>query len=726
MTRLSDSERAVPAPGRDAKAFLRALRMLCCAFWGLSICSSPAQAAERAAVVLSVPGLRDEPRPNATADGRMVATALREMDFSTLLIEDPPVADLGDIPAAVRRHVAGSRLTILYVVGPALSLRNENLVLARDAGVRTEAQLRETGVSIDKIIDDISSDAGRSLVAILDSAGVPASVLKAFPATAGVSSVAQRRDNLLVALANTPGAVVSRVENGENGVYATAMVNTLRTADEGLFSAFRNIRRTVREATAGVLLPVIEGGLRSNEVLRRPPPAEERVDERAPMLDQILWSFVRDSADETDLDIFAQIFPASIYRERALGRRVRLASASQLGVGNLVRTLSAPLAAAPAADPVAIEQFSATTGDRAPPQPLRTWPRDLPATANGLSTWATKCDELAADPDDPMRLTAGVRWDLVNRRAAVRACIAELVKDPSNRRVQFQLGRVLDIANQHSWADFYYRQAMERSYSAAVANLAYMYMTGRGRPAELSEAIRLLRVGADLGNLRTRTDLAESYLRGAGVPQSVQEAILWLRLAGAMGWPNAIDILGNLYFQGRGVEKNLAWGVELYATAASIGNTNAMVNLGRAYLFGQGVERNPKTGREWLERASAGGNPFAPFFLAELHANGNGVPKDAKRAVELYSISAGRGFGQARFELGQLYERPGAIGRQPDRITAAFHYALADRQSYETPVSPEITQRSRDRLAEIRRQLRPNEQAELDDRIKAWLELNGN
>lgn len=696
-----------------------------CALWAFSTLPGAAQAAERAAIVISVPGLRDERLPNATSDGRMVATALREMDFSTLLIEDPRAASLPEIPAAVQKHVAGSRLVILYVVGPALALRNENLLLAQDSGYRTEAQLRETGLPLDRLIDEISRETGRSAVAILDSSGVPAAVLRAFPTLTGVSSFPQRKDNLLVALANTPGAVSSRVENGENGVYATALVNTLRSANEGLFSSFKNIRRNVREATAGVLLPVIEGGLRSNEILRRPPPAEERVDERAPMLDQILWTFVRDSADETDFDVFAQIFPASGYRERVLGRRLRLASASQPGVGNLVRALSAPAAAAPT-EPAALEQFSATTGDRAPPQPLRTWPRELPATTGGLANWATKCDELAADPDDPMRLTAGVRWDLVNRRAAIRACIAELVKDPSSRRIQFQLGRVLDIANQHSWADFFYRQAMERSYSAAVANLAYMYMTGRGRPADLPEAIRLLRVGADLGNLRTRTDLAESYLRGAGVPQSVPEAVLWLRLAGSMGWPNAIDILGNLHFQGRGVEKNLAWAVELYAAAAAVGNTNAMVNLGRAYLYGQGVERNLNRAREWLERSSAGGNPFAPFFLAELYTNGTGVAKDARRAVELYGIAAERGFGQARFELGQLYERPGAVARQPDRITAAFHYALADRQSYETPVSPEITQRARSRLAEIRRQLRPAEQAELDDRIKAWLELNGN
>lgn len=713
----------------QAKRNTGSLRVaLYCTFWCLSfalgaIALTPAHAAERAAIVVSVPGLDSEPVPNALSDGRMVATALREMNFSTLLIENPSAANLRDIPAEVQKHVSGSRLVMLYVVGPALSVRNDNVLLAHDSNHRSEAQLRESGLLLNDLIDQLSRDGNRSVVAILDSSGVPAVALRSAPALTGLSSFPQPRENLLMALANMPGAITSRVENGENGVYATAVVNTLRSANEGLFSAFKSIRRNVREATAGVLLPAIEGGLRSNEILRPPPPSEERVDDRKPMLDQILWSFVRDSADETDFDVFAQIFPTSAYRERALGRRVRLASASQLGVGNLVRAFTTASATTPA-DNDTRELLSATTGDRAPPPPLRIWPRELPATPNGLSTWATKCDELAADPDDPMRLTAGVRWDLVNRRAAIRACIAALVKEPDNRRIQFQLGRVLDIANQHDWAHIFYNQAIERSYSAAVANLAYMYMTGRGRPVDLQEAIRLLRIGADLGNLRTRTDLGESYLRGAGVPQSIPEAILWLRLAGAMGWPNAIDILGNLYFQGRGVEKNLTWGVELFAASAAVGNTNAMVNLGRAYLYGQGVERNLKTGREWLERSTAGGNPFAPFFLAELYVNGSGVAKDLKRAVALYTVSAERGFGQARFELGQLYER--GVGGKPEPITAAFHYTLADRQTYETPVSPEITQRARSRLAEIGRQLRPAERTELEGRIKAWLELNGN
>ncbi len=717
------ANRPVEKTTRHALGFIERFGLtLLCTLWCFVPSLSTADAAERAAIVISVPGLDGEPVPNAVSDGRMVAIALRELNFSTLLIENPGVGDLRGIPGEVQKHVSGARLVILYIVGPALSAGNENILLAHDSTYRGEVQLRQSGLPLNDLIDQLSRDANRSVVAVLDSSGVPSTILRANPALTGASSYPQARENLLFALANMPGAVTSRVENGENGVYATAMVNTLRSANEGLFSAFKSIRRNVREATAGVLLPAMEGGLRSSEILRPPPPPEERIDDGKPMLDQILWSFVRDSADETDFDVFAQIFPASAYRERALGRRVRLASASQVGVGNLVRAFTT--AASAPADNAGQELLSAMTGDRAPPPPLRIWPRELPATPDGLSSWATKCDELAADPDDPMRLTAGVRWDLVNRRAAIRACIAALVKEPNNRRIQFQLGRALDIANQHGWAQIFYNQAMERSYSAAVANLAYMSMTGRGKPVELPEAIRLLRIGADLGNLRTRTDLAESYLRGAGVPQSTQEAVLWLRLAGAMGWPNAIDILGNLYFQGRGVERNLAWGVELFAAAAAVGNTNAMVNLGRAHLFGQGVERNPKTGREWLERATAGGNPFAPFFLGELYVNGTGVTKDFKRAIELYGLSAERGFGQARFELGQLYER--GAGRKPDLLTAAFHYTLADRQSYETPVSPEITQRARSRLAEITRQLSPAERTELGGRVKTWLELNGN
>ena len=345
-----------------------------------------------------------------------------------------------------------------------------------------------------------------------------------------------------------------------------------------IHQVFRDVRRVVREATAGKQLPIVEGGQDLSFALRSPPPQDDATSNSTPELDAILWNYVRGSADDGPLAGFLDAFPLSPFAERAQARRVRLASATQSGIGSLSRQLGTDTNLPTPAKPV--DRILAATGDRTPPAPLRTWPDRLPDTPEGLGQQTTDCDRLAADPDDPMRITPGVGWAGVNQSAAVQACVVALAKDAGNRRLAFELGRALDVAGRFDWAIYYYKQAADQGYSAAVANLSYMAFTGRGRSIDMVEALRLLHLGAALGNLRSRTDLAMMYMRGTGVPKALDEGILWLRLVGANGWPNAIDILGTAYLEGNGVPQDPVAAAELFETAAWIGNTNAMQNLG--------------------------------------------------------------------------------------------------------------------------------------------------
>ena len=54
----------------------------------------------------------------------------------------------------------------------------------------------------------------------------------------------------------------------------------------------------------------------------------------------------------------------------------------------------------------------------------------------------TECDRLAAHPSDPDKISPGVHEADVNKAAAQSACEAAVAKDPNNRRLRYQLGRV--------------------------------------------------------------------------------------------------------------------------------------------------------------------------------------------------------------------------------------------------------------------------------------------
>ena len=59
----------------------------------------------------------------------------------------------------------------------------------------------------------------------------------------------------------------------------------------------------------------------------------------------------------------------------------------------------------------------------------------------------TDCDVLAAHPSDPDKITEGVGSDVM-LVPAVAACKDAVSKDPGNRRLRYQLGRVLFYSGQ--------------------------------------------------------------------------------------------------------------------------------------------------------------------------------------------------------------------------------------------------------------------------------------
>ena len=98
-----------------------------------------------------------------------------------------------------------------------------------------------------------------------------------------------------------------------------------------------------------------------------------------------------------------------------------------------------------------------------------------------MKTLVTDCDLYAADPNDPQRQVPGVTNGLVNIRDALRACAFSLAADINNPRLQFQFGRVLEIARRYSWAEHFYELAGKQQYSAALINMGYMARVGMGR-----------------------------------------------------------------------------------------------------------------------------------------------------------------------------------------------------------------------------------------------------
>jgi TPR repeat protein len=66
----------------------------------------------------------------------------------------------------------------------------------------------------------------------------------------------------------------------------------------------------------------------------------------------------------------------------------------------------------------------------------------LPTVAFAQNAQITECDKLVSHSEDPERVSPGID-DVKDKTVAITACEADVKKDPNNRRLRYQLGRVL-------------------------------------------------------------------------------------------------------------------------------------------------------------------------------------------------------------------------------------------------------------------------------------------
>lgn len=121
----------------------------------------------------------------------------------------------------------------------------------------------------------------------------------------------------------------------------------------------------------------------------------------------------------------------------------------------------------------------------------------LLAAAQSAPVTVTRCDELAAHPNDPDRVTAGVSERLVDTAAAIAACQQAVAADPGNGRLNYQLARSLGYAGRGKEAAPFREAAVKADYPQALFVVGYIHLFGLNEaPVDVCKAGDLIRRSA--------------------------------------------------------------------------------------------------------------------------------------------------------------------------------------------------------------------------------------
>jgi len=118
---------------------------------------------------------------------------------------------------------------------------------------------------------------------------------------------------------------------------------------------------------------------------------------------------------------------------------------------------------------------------------------------------------------------------------------------------------------------------------------------------DFSRIARSLQTQAYQGIAYAQAELALLYLQGKGVSQNPAEAAKWMRKAAEQGWPIADYDLGVMSLNGLGVPQDGKGAAAWFRKAAHREFFSAQYALAQMYQRGVGVERDPALALAWID-----------------------------------------------------------------------------------------------------------------------------
>lgn len=622
---------------------LRAVLPLILLLW----LAGAAAAQDRWALVLGV-SRYDSPQiaplQNTLNDARTIASALNDMGFKVYYLENAARAEVEGAMDRIAREQPGAEVGVFYFAGHAVQLEGQNLVLPADIRPVSGEALRGSAVSVNELVARMSAIGTQSLVVILDACRN--SPLPGESASGTGLALVDAPANTIIAYATAPGAVAFDGA-GANSPYTAALASALQGAEQDFRDVLRLVRARVRLATGGAQTPWYIDNTRAPVMIRpkrdiAPEVLVEMVSGREISLSTTAWLTIAESADPRDFEQYVELFPED-----------QLAD-------------------------IAKRQITEIEEEEAPAFPLMEIEVEGPVREipGGLMAQVTACDILATGAGDSWALVEPVPHDLVNTRAALRACIEAVKADPGNGRLTNHLARVLRLAGRYEEALHYYEMAAGQGNPTAYMGISAFYRQGIGVAPDHARAFEAARQGALLGSPAAQLMTGIFFREGWGVQQSYPEAMRWIALAVQNADRNAFVAYGDFYRKGLGVEVDEALAVDYYRKAAVLGSSDAENLIGMAYMRGKGAPRDTDTGIAWLVRSSDAGNPYAAFQLGRAFQDGWGVEKNLRTALAYFRLSAQRNYLGAHVLIGDIL-RDGLPGEAPDLPEAYANYIIA-------------------------------------------------
>lgn len=275
----------------------------------------------RLALIVGNSSYKTAPLKNPENDARAMKEALELAGFKVNLLLDVSSNQLKSAMQAHQAAIKGSQgLSFVYYAGHGVQLGTENFILPVDLLARSEQDILEQGVNVNKLVNDMSVQGGRLNVFVLDACRD--NPFQSKQATRGFAPV-DAPARTLVGYATEPGNVaLDGQEDSQNGLYTAYLLRELKNINAPIDDVFKRIKFGVRRASKGQQVPAYSNGVFEDVhlgllVSGASPSAQEKRQQFD--IEREAWNKIKDNKSPEQIFQFIETYPASSLSELAQG-----------------------------------------------------------------------------------------------------------------------------------------------------------------------------------------------------------------------------------------------------------------------------------------------------------------------------------------------------------------------------------------------------------------------
>ena len=265
---------------------------------------------------------------NPVNDARLMATTLRELDFSVTLVANADEARLEDAIEAFGerlRGAGGGGVALFYYAGHGVQSEGVNYLVPVGARVSREGQLRSRTVPAQWVLEEMEEARTALNIVVLDACrnNPFAAAGRSVGGSRGLTRMDAPAGSFFLAYSAGPGQVAEDGE-GANSVYTGALAAAMRRPGLQLEDVFKEAGREVGDRTGGAQVPWREGSWNGRFHFAPPasPPAagSSGLAVAAPDPEAEMWLQIRETADAGQLERYLGRYPNGRYRDAAEAR----------------------------------------------------------------------------------------------------------------------------------------------------------------------------------------------------------------------------------------------------------------------------------------------------------------------------------------------------------------------------------------------------------------------